>query len=76
MDATQIKELTEITKAVSYLQGFIEGYSINSELCDESDFPFGAKNINDIYTIQEKFEKHHNSLVEKFKTNGNTNKNK
>lgn len=75
MTAAQIKELIEITKAVSYLDGFIEGHGVNAELSDSEDYPLDTKNINEVYDLSTLLKKQHNNLVLKF-NNGNTNANK
>ena len=73
MNAEQIKELIEVTKMLSYLEGFIEGHGVNAELSDEEDYPYQAKNINDVHDFVEATKQHHDKLILKFK-DGNSNK--
>jgi len=68
MNAEEIKELIEVTKTLSYLEGFVEGFGVNQEMADEKDFPLDAKNINEVHSAVALLDNHHTSLVNKFKT--------
>tara|TARA_R110002051_G_scaffold280597_1_gene342203 strand:- start:111 stop:329 length:219 start_codon:yes stop_codon:yes gene_type:complete len=72
MNPEQIKELIEVTKAISYLNGFIEGKGFNKT---KKSYPFGAKNMKELKTYLNKLSKHHDKLILKFK-DGNTTANK
>ena len=75
MNPEEIKELIEVTKMLSYLQGFIDGHGVNAELSDKEDYPYHANNINDVHDFVEVTEQHHEKLILKFK-DGNTTANK
>lgn len=72
MNAEQIKELIEVTKMSSYLDGFIDGHG-GEEPHDV--FPFNCKCINEVYDLQEKTKQYHEKLILKFK-DGNITTNK
>jgi hypothetical protein len=72
MTVEQIKELIEVTKMLSYLDGFIDGHG-GEEPHDV--FPFDCKCINEVHDLQEKTKQYHDKLILKF-NNGNINANK
>ena len=72
MNPEEIKELIEVSKMLSYLQGFIDGHGGEEP---HDIFPFNCKDINDVYELEEKTEKYHDKLILKFK-DGNTTANK
>jgi hypothetical protein len=72
MNPEQIKELIEVSKMLSYLQGFIDGHGGEEP---HDIFPFNCKDINDVHELEEKTEKYHDKLILKFK-DGNITANK
>ena len=66
MNAQEIKELIEVTKMLSYLEGFIDGHG--GEEHHYPKLPFELSTIEEVKALHEKTDNHHTSLVNKFKT--------